>query len=260
MGEVVSLEERQRRKSVDALVNSIGGMYDSAGEFAEEFLDLAMNDPMQAVEQLPRFIAKARSINPPGIEAMAGGPNHDWVAPMFNVLGAVYPFLPPDAREKGLRKCIDYLDGLNYFYSQNHVELIDEPLLVADIKINRYLYWPGYKHATALLEKYRGWDEFKEHMGEVRSEFFRTYPILKPKYASLNVRTGFAKEFPDLLERLLGAAAALTWDKAESIAKQDGKPYDSLLTEYMNDFDPLLHGMIHAKIGERNWIVLPSRK
>ena len=44
-----------------------------------------------------------------GYESIAGGPNQDWIAPLIDIIGIVYPDLPREQRKKALIYIIRFL-------------------------------------------------------------------------------------------------------------------------------------------------------
>ena len=255
MGEVIDFTEQKFKRQAKKFVEQISSLYDMASELSEEYSQLLSQDPKKSIEMLPIFIKRLREVNPePGMEALSGGPNQDWIAPLFNVLGGIYPFIERDARKEGLIQCLNYLDGLRYDYSQNHVELIHEPWLVGDILVNRNLYWCGFKRPTEILAKSRTWKDFLKNKGE--SDFFLTLAITCPEYSSLEVRKNFYKEFPEMLDRTEDGIAALTYENSENESKKTGEDIQLLIDRRMIKYDPLLHNDIRRKIEERKWIKL----
>ena len=153
MGELLSFEKHRERKVVNSFVAVLGGLYTQAEDIAVAFAKEIEDDPIQAITNLPQYIRRARNVNPHAdfTEAIAGGPNHDWIAPLLNIVGVVYPELKLEPRTQALNMCFNYFDGLRYDYVQNHVALLDEPWLVGDIVINRWVYRSGYQEYIDLL-------------------------------------------------------------------------------------------------------------
>lgn len=253
MVEIIDFKEVSRKRLVDKLVFTLGFMYDEAEEIANSYYELMIENPLVAIEKLPNFIRQARNINSVLGEAYAGGPNHDWTGPMLNILGIMYPLLERDARKEGLLKCLNFLEGIRYDYSQNNVELIDEPWLVADIVINRPLYWCGYKEYIILLEKNPKWVDFSQHIDSAKSDFWLTLAITRPKYSSLEIRANFYRQFSDLIDRTEDAIAAIIFNYAQQESQKEEYIEENLLK-----YDAFLHKDIRKKIEEKKWIKLSS--
>ncbi len=257
MGECIDIRARWQEKSLKEALGAIDGLYARAEGIVEEYELLMEDDPLFANRRLLEYIRKARDVNPePAYETMAGGPNQDWIAPLFNTLGTVYPYLEHQTRKEGLGLVLGYLDGLRYDYSQNHMELIHEPWLFSDIIINRWLYWPGFEREARLLAENRTWNGFQRHMSTAKSQFLLTFAVMKPKHSSLEVRTAFYKEFPDLVDRTMDGVAAIMNDEAFHEEEERGITYEEALLPHLNKNDPLLHEAIRAKIKEAKWITL----
>lgn len=257
MGELLDFEKPFRERMVGRLMEQCGTMNQQAGVVANGYFELMMKDPTKAIQRLPEFIERARDINPVrGYESMAGGPNQDWIGPLFNIVGTVYPALDRTAREQGLRQCMNFLDGLNYSYSQNHVELINEPWLASDIVITRPLYWCGYEHYCNVAKQNKSWKNFSGTMKSAKSAFWLAMAVTHPEYASLEVRKNFYEQFPTLMDRTKDALAAMAAVYGGRKAEKEGLELEVCIGERLATHDPLLHEDIRAKIEEKKWIVL----
>jgi len=259
MVKIINLEKKLSERLANRFLRTLTGMNTNAKEIAGRYYNLMLENPEFAIENLPEFIESVRDINPNRsyVEAVAGGPNHDWTAPMLDIIGVMYPSLDRNLRKKALSKCFNFLDFLNYFESQNHVALINEPHLVADIVINNQWYWCGHEMCSDLLQKYTDWPNFLEHMDLMRSEFWLAYTITKPKYSSLEIRYNFYKQFPDLMDRTKYAIAAISYVTAQKRAIEQNKDFNPEAID-LSAYDPLLHQDIRNKMQEKKWIDLNS--
>ncbi len=257
MGDLLDFEKAYRERMIGRLMNQFGTMYQQAEIVADDYFKLMLENPEEAIRKMPEFIDRARNINPVrAYEAMTGGPNHDWTGPMLDILGVVYSGLGKDVREKGLRQCMNFLDGLNSFYSQNHVELINDPWLASDIVITRPLYWCGYKQYSDLAEQNKSWKDFSEKMNSARSAFWLAMAITRPEYASLEVRKNFHEQFPTLMDKTKDAIAAMVTVYGGRKAEREGLELADCINERLVKHDPILHQDIRAKIEEKKWILL----
>ena len=253
---ILSYESKLRERIIEGLIEQIGNKNRQASDVVDSFYTLMMDDPISAINKLTSYIEQARDVNENRafVEAIAGGPNHDWTGPILDIFGIAYPSLKREARTKGLEKILNFLDGLNYFNSQSNVELINEPWLVADIVINRSLYWCGYEEYTKLLRSNRTWRELEPHMKSIRSAFWFAIAVTRPKYSSLELRTAFYKEFPTLIDRTKDAIAAITFNHAQDTNKRDGTIVEDYIQKSLSKYDPLLNNDIRSKMEEKKWI------
>jgi len=257
MGCVSNLSEARRKREIEGLLAQIERWYGAAADIASEYAALMEKDPAAATLRVGEFIGKARNANPGQVEALVGGPNHDWIIPVINICGASYPYLDREVRKGGLAQVMRFLDGLNYFRSQDHVEGLHEPWLVADIIVSSgWLYWPGYKHETDILAEARTWKELAPKIPDARSQFWLAYTVMKPQWSSLEVRTRFYKEFPELTDRTLDAVAAIVESESRSEHERKGVDLAAATAEHLNHYDPLLHEAIRTKVQEEKWIKL----
>src|SRR3989344_2022619 len=196
------------------------------------------------VGKLPQFSDRARCINNnKSYEAYTGGPNHDWTGLMLDVLGTVYPELERRAREKGLKQCLKFLDELNYLYSQNHLELINEPWLVSDIVLNRPIYWCGYNEYCDTAKQNQSWKNFSEATKSVKSSFWLAMAVIRPEYTSL-------------MDRTKDAVAAFAAVFGARQAQRENRELSACIDEKLSQYDPMLNSDIRTKIEEKKWIVL----
>lgn len=260
MGDLIDLGGVRSRRSWDSAISDLGEKYATAGTLTAEFAALAAEDPRGAIDRLSGFIERARDINsnPAFTEAIAGGPNQDWIAPLLNVIGDLYPAFDRATRERALRTCLSYLDGLNYFYSQNHLELMDGPWLVGDILINRGLYWCGYARQCELLTAHTTWDACAPLVEAARSKFWFAMAVINREYASPGVRHGFYGAYPRLVDHTLDAIAGLTQTHAEHRAARGDVLIEESVSHSLNRYDPNVHDEIRQKIIAHEWIELPQ--
>jgi hypothetical protein len=123
------------------------------------------------------------------VQAMCGGPYEAVPVAICNAIGELYPNLTREQKDQGLRAALDLMDGQNYVVVQDvYTVNVREPLLLADIYVARYLYWPGMDEGKSLISKFPGFFEFQNEMiGEdglfrqdrVRSDFIVAYSLLR---------------------------------------------------------------------------------
>ena len=120
---ILSYENKLQERIIDGLIGQIESKNQEALDIANSYYKLMMDDPISAINELTSYIEQARNVNESRafLEAIAGGPNHDWTGPMLDIIGIVYPSLEREARTNGLKKSLNFLNGLNYFNSQYNV-------------------------------------------------------------------------------------------------------------------------------------------
>jgi len=260
-GEILRFEDAVQMKLAKGFVAPIVDWYNVSAENTETFHELALRDPNLAVQQLPEFIERARNSAGPGTKAYevyVGGANHDWTGPLIDVVGTVYSLLEVETRQQALGNIFGFLDQQNYFAAQDNVELVNEPWLVADILVNRDLYWCGYQQYVEMLEKHPNWSELFPHLGEVKSAFWMALAVSQPRFASDDVRGNFTSVFPTLVDRTQDAIAAITTAHAQNKFLTDDKPVAESVQASLFKYDHSWIPAIRRKIGEKKWIDLDN--
>jgi len=287
---IVDLNEFSRERDFKNCVGQLSRIYSEAGLNWKNYEELISRDFDQAVRRIPEFIEKARTAGAPGgraYESLAGGPNPDFILPLINGIGRIYPELSFETRKIFTINALSFLDSIRSDYSQNHVQDIEEPWIVRDILLERSLYFPGYINYVNFLKQFRTWEDFNNGLGTeegeiIRSPFWLTNALIQPKHSSLAVRNKYYEHFGSLVDRTLDAVAALNyeWSKIhverrhsenkermhEEIEKGPLFEWGTRETECdflldlqeeiesrINDIDPLLHESLRKKIEARNW-------
>ena len=252
--------EKRRRELVDRLLGEFEQLNQAAVINGQTFAELAESDLLEAISRLPEFIEKTRNINPGRsfVEAVAGGPNQDWIVPLFNVVGEFYPELERDVRKSFLRQCLRYLDQRNYFEAQNHVEMLEDPMLIADVIINRSLYWPGFRQFADLLRTCRTKDELVQVPDYKLGSFWTCLAVMwNGDWITLPLRQWYYQNYADLLDRSLCFAAAKTHTRVERMATESELQFFDCVTTYLNErFDSTLHDRIQDRMKQKKWILL----
>jgi len=258
MGDLISFEGKRSWIQIKRFFTGIG---EQASSIASEYQSLMLNDPRRAIGELNSFLDRVRNINNGrGWESFCGGPNDDVTVPLLNIVGSLYPHLDRPSKTEGLRQCLGYLDRLNYFYSQNNVVRIDEPLLVRDIVISsRGLYWCGYEKYLKILDQNGSWSDFYPHIQQADSEFWLALAVTRPKHASLEVRTRFYKMFPSLMDRTLDAISGITYEESSRCHEKEGKTLEEDVNASLEMYDVNLHDRMRQKMSEKSWINLENR-
>ncbi len=258
--------DRRDRKARE-VVNQISLKYLHLKEQGiEPFIELSENDPERAVEEFPSALGRVLELGDNFFRGtMAGGPAPEATAPIINAIGAIYSKLPKTVREKALTQSLYFLDRLDYFNSQNNVELIDEPWLVGDIVINRPLYWCGYKEYVKRLERVTTIDDFKREFIrekgyvdyiDVNSMFWLTYTFSRKEYSPDAPRMFFSELFPDIIDRTQDAIAALIVHHSKIDEKNEHIPYLTGVENHMKKYVEEWQYPIREKIEDVKWIWL----
>lgn len=247
---------RLTKKLTTNFVGEISSWYETAAKNTNDFYQLVLDDPQKGIKEIPQFIMKARDTAGPGShvwEALAGGANYDWTGPVLDVVGIIYPDLPPDIRKEALLNVLDFIDKQNYSIAQENVAMINEPWLVADIILNRSLYWCGYQEYIDLTTKYPTWSQLYPHLDQVKSAFWMAMAISRPKYTNDNIRENFYRRFPILMDKTCDAIAAITETDAKNSFLRYGEPIEQNRDRYLFMYDHTSVPAIRKKIDEAKW-------
>lgn len=210
----------------------------------EPLAKLLLDDPDKGISQICNVYNKGLDevyTNSKGencrafIESIAGGPMETIPYAVYNAVGAVYPYLNREQKNKALRQVLNILDGINTRYiCESHTNGIREPLLLSDINICRWPYWPGLHEGKQIVTKFPAFVSFKENMidssgrfisGKVLSDFIVAFEILRSKNCNYGDEyAALAQEkTPEFLERVLKGIAAVIYGplKGVDLAKFD---------------------------------------
>jgi len=234
-------------------------MSKKAGNNFSALRELATENLPEAIRRLPEFIATARDVGNRAYESMAGGPNQDWIVPLFDIIGESYADLDVESRTAFLRHLMNYFNSLRYDYSQNHVELINSGALVADIVATNGLYWPGLdrpRHKLAGKDP----DALKRMPHEELDSFWIALALIyNGESSTLPIRQWYYKAFPDAVTSAISYLAAAFGITAEERTKEKGTRFEDELNASLNRrLDPALHDRVRARVAERAWLILPK--
>jgi hypothetical protein len=256
MGQVINLGEERRKRAFDRVVGQIGGMYQQAESIINEYIEEVLQDPRKAFNKLPKYLERVDGTNNP---MLGCDPNFDWSVPMFNMVGAVYPELEKEGRELGLRKILNYLDGINNVRVQPFIERMHEPWLVGDILVSRWIYWPGCKVDARKIEKASEWSELESDFNSTLSQFFFAFSVIAVDWtgSTLGVRQSFYEKEPDLTDRTLDTIAAMTYLGAFDDIERKNIPLEVGIEKRIKTYDTYFHDEIRNKMKEEKWIRVP---
>lgn len=260
LGKLLSFEDAQRKRVSRAITTNLKDQYGRAGVVAEEFAEVLSEDPLNSIRLLPSFLARARGVvrDRAFVEAIAGGPNPDFTAPIINLVGVIYPGLPRDARREALSLVLNgFLDTLNSRYASEQVASMDEPWLIADIIISRGgLYMPPWQEYLDLLAKYPNWKELYPNLSRVRSAFFLSFAVAQNN-STPEIQDNYSRVFPSLWNRTLDAIAAFTHVSATRDSRRESSTtYEHGIEQRLFRYHPPSRVAILTKIKHENWIHL----
>ncbi len=176
---------------------------------------------------------------------------------LYSVLGALYPQLPREKKDRVIGACLSQMDKVNLVYVQNnHTAYIREPLLLADICITRGVYWPGLEEAEHAIKKITDFADFERvymidglfKTDKVQNDFCMGYALLRKDMSSFG--TEFAKACrPSFLERVVAGVIGMRFARAQDeVEVQTGK---SRLTELLPS---AVYGLLEEKYHQKSWI------
>ncbi len=172
------------------------------------------------------------------IEAIAGGPFEAVPWALYNAVGAIYPYLEREQKDKALRQILSILDKRNYTEvngerGSGHTTGIREPLLLSDIGIVRPIYWPGLDEGRYLINKYNNFFDFQKDLIDkngifrhksvahdfkgigVNSDFVIAYALLRSDFCDFGEQ--YVKQAnSSFLDRALHGIVALRFSRAET--------------------------------------------
>jgi hypothetical protein len=232
----------------------------------ERFHDIVIANPEKAAEELPNYLGKVLSAGDGLFSGTnCGGPFEGVTAPLLDTVGMVYPCLERQQREKALISCLNFLDGLRYDNSQRNVELINEPWLIGDIVSNRHLYWCGFKEYEERQKKCVTWDDWKTEFISEDGKFnansigWLAISTFWKDYAAPEVREGFSKSYPDLVERAQDAMAGNAYAMGVCSEYEENPLPQEEIREFLSNFEPEFASVAQKKTKkDGNFILLES--
>lgn len=180
---------------------------------------------------------------------------------VYNSVGAVYPYLDREQKNRALKQVLNILDGLRSSYVNGaegigHTTGIREPLLLTDIVLVRGHYLPGIGESRNIVRQFPNFYEFRKgvmneqgefYVGQVKNDFLMSFTLLNSKYCDYGEDyANFALEHtPEFLDRVLNGIAAIIYKRGPN---PDGEK---------NDVLPLpkkLHERIKQFGQKRDWV------
>ncbi|MFH1308086.1 MAG: hypothetical protein ABIH72_04495 [archaeon] len=191
------------------------------------------------------------------VNVYAGGPSEAFTKPLFDIVGAAYPWYTRDQKDSALKQVLGVLDKYRYDIANLvHTPNIREPLLLSDIGICSPLYWPGLRDEQHLWKDVDEFYELQEKIMTpdglfnprlVHSDFLVAYAILRNDF------TPFGEEYakaanPLFLNRVMKGIVGLRFGRAET--NEEIKKGEARLREYLPES---LHDRITPLREEADW-------
>jgi len=165
---------------------------------------------------------------------------------VYNTVGAIYPSLSREYKDKVIKAHLTVFDDLDYTrVNTNHTPYIRDPQLLADIDIVSPIYWPGLLNEEKLWREETSFKRLQKKIidknglfnkEEVRSDFLVAYGLIK--------LTKFGNEYvtvanPQFLDRVIKGIVSLKFAR---------KTTDQEIDEGINKLYELLPKVVHKKI------------
>lgn len=167
---------------------------------------------------------------------LAGGPMGGVVWPIYNAIGEQYPTYDRETKDAALHGLLRVFDMLNKAEvdgsrGDGHTTGIREPLLLSDIGIVAFRYWPGMDEGKYAAKKFKTFSELEKEImiggkfdpTKVRSDFLVGYALLRSDMSKFSESYASAAE-PAFLERVLRGIVGLRFgghlaEPAEGMAR-----------------------------------------
>ena len=176
---------------------------------------------------------------------------------LYNALGAIYPYLSIEFKNKALRAYLSQLDKVNYYYTQlNHTSKIRDPITLSDILTVRYFYFPGLDEGKEIFRKSSDFNSFREgymtndglfEKDKIDSDFLVAYSAIRTDTSP------FSSEYikachPGFLKRVVKGIVniLLSYGKEEEQWKKNYKSLKQILPK-------ALHPSIQVNYEQKDW-------
>jgi hypothetical protein len=259
---IISLDQKIRERQLNSIMNGFSDMNDAANDVAQEYYELMERDTITALGQLGLYLARVRKATTPEgmsssyIDAISGGPNQNYTAPIIDIAASHYAEVSKETRLEVLNTQLAFLDRMNNIYAARHVGYVQDPTLLADIINNRRLYWPFLDVELDFLESQPNERQFYEFTDKCRSIGLLGYAIIATDSASLPIRRLFREGSPQLLDGVLNMAAGRVFHRAAQATHEDGTAIVDEIEKRLQQgtFDLQYHDVIRQKIADANWV------
>lgn len=214
----------QRRKSqllFDEVRGLLAGEMNVRAESIDLLADILRTDTRRGIAAIADTIQKLRGGRSGAVlvEAVAGGPNRDNTLPILNIVGNQYPQLNVSMKRDALGALMDlYLDKINYIYAAEHLKGITEPILAADIVINRPLYRPDWSDIDRFLGTNPDWPTLYKEFEKSGAPFWFMCAVFSINYRASTAaanRRKIQQACPDYVNATLEASAIIVRHNAQ---------------------------------------------
>ena len=243
------MTEPSENSFVSTVMTQLGAEYEDAQQFAESYQAKMQENPGEALAMLETYIEESRRPGPNRehrafVEAVAGGPNPDYIVPIINVVGETYSGLDPEQRQAAGTVILKHLDELNFINAQGHLEQLDNSELLADILYNRPFYWPGFRVYTDFLKNDPSWAEVVGRFESAPSCCLFGIAVLYQNGASAETGERFREEYPQAVDGAVTVIAARADQHARRPDREDGASYYQSLANQLERYDPEVQPML----------------
>ena len=248
------------KEGIEKIKKAVQRAFDTheAAAFAHvSFLaEMLMDDPDKGIDLIVKTYNKGlddaytdeRGVNNRAlVQAECGGPHEAVPWAVYNAVGAVYPYLSREQKNRALKEIIFGILDLRNYIEVNcvHTPGIREPLLLSDIYIARPLYWPGLHDEERLWKDKTCFCDFQaETMDEdgmfyptrVKSDFLVAHALLRKDFTSFGEEYAKAAN-PAFLERVLKGIVAMRFGRAknQNEVRKGTKRLKELLPKIVHD-------------------------
>ncbi|MBD3304126.1 hypothetical protein GF343_03200 [Candidatus Woesearchaeota archaeon] len=261
----------------------------AALEYIEPLAQVLMDNPGEGIQQIRDAFKKgteaAYGKDLAIVNAFCGGPAESLTWPLYNAVGAVYPYLDREKKDGALHQLFAIMDQRNYLevngeIGVGHTTGIREPLLLADIKIARWLYWPGLDEGKWVIKQFETFADLKSRLIDekgmfrpkssahavdgpptgINSDFVVAYALLRNSYSDFGEEYAEAAN-PAFLERVAKGIVALRFGIVQSkkyIDQHGREESDKRVVNGMARLKEILPKSLHDRLEplkqEADWV------
>ncbi|MFH1511406.1 MAG: hypothetical protein ABIF10_06970 [Candidatus Woesearchaeota archaeon] len=219
-------------------------------ETIARYRKLAEMDPVASSHRLYEHLQRLRPVNKHGAHILWNAYETSSVARLLNIYGLHYEHLSKCDKIEGLRQCMDYFGEMFTSRTRTLIGYLNEPLLVADIIVNRESYFPDYCFSYQYLRANTKTAEFAGKLPEFGLAGIG-FALMTSEDASLPIFHRFFSRVPSMLDNTVTLIAARIFSCVN----------DQSWTDYEEMADGVLWGLkdsVLKKIREKKWIDLTS--
>lgn len=224
----------------------------AALEHIEPLAQLLLDNPREGIQQIRSSYKKgvdaAYGKNLAMVNALCGGPAESLTWPLYNAVGAAYPYMDREQKDDALWQLFAILDKQNTAIitgdrGVGHTTGIREPLLITDIS-NVRPYWPGLGEGKWIIKQFENFSDLQSKLIDengmfkpkssahaigggpsgVNSDFVVAYALLRKKYSDFG-EYYMEVANPAFLERVIKGIITLNFGyiQSEKYLRHEGK-------------------------------------